>query len=246
MSTACPHRTLSFALVAVCGLFCAAAASAQTVTAVVTAPQNVVSLSASASVEVTKDWLSVSFSTSTDGAEAAMVQSKLRQALDAALAEARKVAKPGELEVQTGSFSLHPRYAPKGGINGWQGTAELLVQGRDAQAIAQLTGRIQSLSIARVGYSLSRAAREKVEADVAAQAVGRFRERAQAMARQFGFAGYTLREVTVSTNEPPSGAYPMMQARMAAAPPAEAALPVEAGKATVTTSVSGSVQLQLQ
>ena len=104
--------------------------------------RDMLSLTASASTEVTRDVLAVTFSTTREGTEAAGVQSALKQALDAALAEAKKIAKPGQVDVQTGNFSLHPRYSNKGGITGWHGTAELQVEGKDAAAIAQLTGRI--------------------------------------------------------------------------------------------------------
>jgi predicted secreted protein len=216
----------------------------------VPAPMNVVSLSASASVEVPKDWLTVAFSTSREGPDAATVQGQLRQALDSALTEARKSAKPGQLEVQTGAFSLYPRYAPPGtkglpagGINGWQGNAELLVEGRDTQAIAQLTGRIQSMVIARVGFSLSREAREKVEADVAAQAIARFRARADAVTKQFGMASHTVREVAVQSSEPQGGMVTNMLRAKSSAAMSDESLPVEAGKAVVTATVSGSVQM---
>ena len=67
----------------------------------------------------------------TPAAIAAPLQTQLKQALDAALAEARKVARPGEVELRTGQFSLNPRYLPKGGSNGWVGSTELIVGGRD-------------------------------------------------------------------------------------------------------------------
>jgi predicted secreted protein len=209
-------------------------------------PQNLVVLAASASVEVNKDWLTVVFSTTKDGADAAAVQAQLRTALEAALAEAKKIAKPEQVEVQTGAFSLFPRYAPPtpkqqstgqpGGINGWQGGTELVVEGRDMQAIAQLTGRIQTLTIARVATSLSRQARQKVEADISA--------RADAVTKQFGFAGWTVREVSVNTDAP--GGQPQFQAMAMRAKMSDGdqALPVEAGKATVTANVSGSVQMK--
>ena len=216
-------------------------------------PQNVVTLTATATVEVNKDWLTVVFSTTREGSDAAAVQSQLKQALDAALTEARKSAKPGQVEVQTGAFSLYPRYAPpnpkasssglQAGISGWQGSTELIVQGRDTQAVSQLTARIQTLSIARVGFSLSREAREKVEADVAAEAIARFRARADAVSRQFGFAGYTVREVSVSSDPGAMQPQPMMRAQ-AMRVGGDEALPVEAGKATVTATVSGSVQMK--
>lgn len=205
-------------------------------------PQNVVSLTASATVEVTKDQLTVAFSTTRDGADAGVVQSQLKQAVDAALAEVRKVAKPGQIDVQTGNFALYPRYSPKGGINGWQGSAELLVEGRDITGIAQLTGRVQTMTIARVGFSLSREAREKVDADVTAQAITRFRAKAETISRNFGFGAYAIREVSVQTNEPPSGV-PIFRAQASRATMGDEALPVEAGKANVTASVSGSVQM---
>jgi len=207
-------------------------------------PQNVISLSATATVELSRDWLTIVLATTREGSEAAGVQGQLRQALDAALTEARKAARPGQVEVQTGGFSLAPRYAPKGGgIAGWQGSAELIVQGRDTQAIAQLVGRLQTLSIARVGFSLSREAREKVEAEVTAEAIARFRSRADAVSQQFGFGGYAVREVNVSSDPGLMQSPPLMRAQ-AARMPADDALPVEAGKALVSATVSGSVQMR--
>ncbi len=206
-------------------------------------PRERLSLSASATAEVTRDVLGVSFSTSREGADATAVQAALKQALDAALAEARKLAKPGQVDVQTGGFSLYPRHDPKTGkINGWQGSAELQVEGRDTAAIAQLTGRISTLSIARVGYSLSREAREKAEADITAQAIARYRAKAADYARQFGYGGYVVGEVSIAGDEGQVMRPMMAEMRMKGAM-ADAALPTEAGKASVTVNVSGSVQL---
>lgn len=208
-------------------------------------PEGVLQLTASATLDVPRDWMSLSFSTNREGSDAATVQSQLKQAVDAALAEARRIAKPGQVEVQTGGFSIYPRYGQKGTLTGWQGSTELLVEGRDMAAIGQLTGRIASMSISRVAYSLSREAREKVEAEVSAQAVARFRARAAEHAKQFGYAGYSVREVNVMLEQPQGGPVPMPRMAMALAKSADAeALPVEAGKGTVTATVSGSVQMK--
>jgi len=205
--------------------------------------QGVVSLSSSASIEVTKDLLNVVMTTTREGQDAATVQSQLKQALDAALAEARKAARPGQLEVQTGNFSLYPRYAAKGGINGWQGSAELVIEGKDMPAIGQLTGRIGTMTIGRVGYGVSRELREKVEGEVTAQAIARYRAKAADYAKQFGYAGYLIREVSVGGSEPQMYApAPMLRAKAMSAS-ADEALPVEAGKATIVVNVNGSVQL---
>jgi predicted secreted protein len=207
-------------------------------------PQGVVNLAASASIEVTKDMLTVSFTTTREGQDAGTVQSQLKQALDAALAEAKKFAKPGQVDVQTGNFALYPRYAPKGGITGWQGNAELVVEGRDMTAIGQLTGRITTMTIGRVAYGLSRPLREKVEADASAQAIAAYRAKAADYAKQFGYSGYTLREVNVSSDQPVGFVNAPMMRSKAMSASADEALPVEAGKGTVTVTVSGSVQMK--
>lgn len=242
-----PRRTRALTRSSSIGALASAAAALLSVSAATAqtlpSPEHVINLSASASIEVQRDWLTVVFSTTREGPEALAVQTQLKQALDAAMAEARKVARPGEVEFQGGAFSLHPRYSPKGSTNGWTGQTELIVQGRDMAAIAQLTGRIQTLTISRVGYSLSRAAQEQVESQVTAEAVARFRARAEQTARLFGYTGYLLREASIGGGEAPQG-MPMMEmrARVASAPMADAPLPVEGGKTTVTVTVNGSVQ----
>lgn len=235
-------RTLRASL-AVALLAVAAGAGAQTPLATTVAPQNVVNLSASAAQEVPKDLLTIVFSTSREGPDAGQVQAQLKQALDTALAEARKAAKPGQLDVQTGNFALYPRYSNKGAANGWTGSAELVVEGKDMPAISQLAGRINTLTVARTSFGLSREAREKVDADVTAQAIARFKLKAEQVAKQFGFGGWALREVSVQGSDMSSGPQPMMRMQASAAPPADSALPVEAGKTQVTATVSGSVQL---
>ncbi len=206
-------------------------------------PQGVLNLSSSATVEVARDLMSVTLSTTREGTDAAAVQAQLKQALDAALAEARKVARPGLVEVRTGNFELHPRYAKEGVISGWQGSTELIVEGRDLTAIAQLTGRITTLTLARVSYDLSREVREKAEGEATAQAIARYRARAADYARQFGYSGYVIREVGINSNEPPPPRPFGVQMRAMSAA-AEQALPVEAGNGTVVVSVTGTVQLK--
>lgn len=234
------------ALLAAC-LAGSGAVLAQTPALVQAPPKNVLSLSAEASQEVAQDLLSITLSTTKEGADASGVQSQLRQALDAALAQARKAAQPKLLEVRTGAFSIAPRYAAKPGssgntITGWQGRAELVIEGSDTAAISQLAGRLTSLTVARVAFGLSREARERVEAEVAAQAITRFKGRAESYARQFGFGGYSLREVAVGSGDVATVA-PSYRVRALGATMADEAQPVEAGKSLVTVNVSGSIEL---
>lgn len=87
-------------------------------------PRNVVQLAATGTVEVQQDLLVLNLSTNKEAADAATVQTQLKQALDTALTEAKRNAQPGQLDVRTGPFGLYPRYGKDGKINGWQGRAE--------------------------------------------------------------------------------------------------------------------------
>lgn len=205
-------------------------------------PSGVVALTASASVEVTRDLMAVTLSATREGTDASTVQSALKQALDAALLEARGAARPGQIDVRTGNFSMNPRYSPKGQLNGWQGTAELVIEGRDLTGIGQLAGRIQSMTIARVAQGLSREQREKAESGVTAQAIARYRTQAAEVTKQFGYSSYAVREVSVNSNEQ-GGPEPMMMRAKVFAAAADAPLPVEAGQTSVTVTVSGTVQM---
>src|SRR5690606_29342128 len=92
---------------------------------------NVVSLSATGETDVPQDLLILSLRTTKEGSSAAAVQNELKAALDKALALARSQEKKGLMDVRTGQFSLYPRYGKEGKIAGWQGTAELLLEGKD-------------------------------------------------------------------------------------------------------------------
>jgi len=212
-------------------------------------PVGVLGLTANANVDVTRDVLQIVFSTTRDGSDANAVQGQLKQALDTALAEAKKAAKPGQVDVQTGNFSLYPRYATvqstgKQTINGWQGSAELIVEGRDLATIGALVGKITTMTVARVGYRLSREAMQRVEADVVADAIARFRAKAGDYAKQFGYAGYAIREVTVSSSDAGQGPMRAMSAPAMRSAVVSEPLPVEPGKETVTATVGGTVQMK--
>jgi len=243
------QRLLRLAAAAVATVGIATAASAQT-TVLQAAPQNLVSLTAQASADVPQDMVAITLQVLREGSDAASVQSQLRQTLDAALTEARKAVRPGQLAVRTGAFSLFPRYAnpSKPGaapaISGWQGQAELVLDGRDIGAISQLAGRLSGLTVSRVQPGLSREARDQAETEVAAQAIAQFKARAEAYARQFGFASYSLREVTVGGGELSAPQpQPMFRAAMAKVMSADESQPLAPGQTTVSVSVSGSIQL---
>ncbi len=208
-------------------------------------PANVVQLSATGQVEVAQDMLTMRLSTRREATDANTVQNQLKVALDQALALARPQARAGGLDVRTGGFGLTPRYGRDGQVSGWQGTAELILEGTDIARVTATAGQIQSLTVAQAYFGLSREATLKLETEAQAQAIERFKRKADEVSKAFGFSGYSVREVSVSSADQP--AYrpaPRMVAMEMKAAAADAPVPVEAGKAAVTVIVNGAIQMK--
>lgn len=205
-----------------------------------------VNLSASASAELPFDTLGVSLRVQREGPDAAALQQQLQQVLEGALAEARReTARGAGVEVSSGGFQIGARYGRDGKLNGWSGSAELLVKGQDLARVAALAARLPGLTVAGVQYSLSPAARERGERELGAQAIRKFRARAGEVAQQFGYRDYTLLEAQLQTIDEQPGQRVPVFAMKAAAPMAEAApLPVEVGKGLLSVTVQGAVRLE--
>lgn len=222
-------------------VLCGAAVQAQSPAP---APRDVVQFSASATAEARQDLLSVTLRATREGSDPALVQEQLKSVLDAALADARAAALTGSMESRSGNFSLAPRQGRDGRITVWQGSTEMVLSGRDFERITTTAGRIQGMAVASVVFGLSREQRERLESQARLQAIERFRVRAGEIARAFGFAGYTLREVHIDSQEQGAVIRPRLMAMEARSSAADAPLPVEAGLATVQVTVNGSVQLK--
>lgn len=210
-----------------------------------TDPAQVVNLSASAHQQAQQDWLRVVVRTTQDGNDPMVLQKQLKKILDEALGKLRAQAQPRVIEVNSGAFGITPRYNDKGRVIGWQGQAELVIEGRDFARISQLVGEVPRMPVESAQFSLSRQARQQLEAEVQSQAVQNFRQKARQLAKDFGFGSYTLRQVTVGSVDRPTPAAPMVAVtRMAVADTAPSPVPLEAGKDEVQITVSGSIVLR--
>lgn len=210
--------------------------------------RNVVQLSASGSVEVEQDWLQMSLATTQEGRDAAVVQKQLQQIVDLALRSLKGQEQGQAMQVRSGSFGVYPRQSADGKIKAWQGRAEIVIEGKDFARISQAAAQVPNMTVSAMGFGLSKEGRQAVQEQAQSQAIERFKRRASGLAKQFGFASYTLREVNVNSQD---GFYaPRMQrangmlAMASAKGDVDDALAVEAGTEQVTVEVSGSVQLQ--
>lgn len=203
-----------------------------------------VHLSASAQTEVQQDWLVMNLAVQKEGLHAPAVQKQLSAVLTAALAIAKPWVKPGSVDLSTGEMNVSPRYGRDGKVNGWVGSAQLLLQGRDAEQISTLAGRLQDLTVSQIEWQLSPEQKSAAEGRIQAEAVKQFQTKAKSLTQQFGFVSYSLREVRVSAQERAEvSAMPRIaMAQMDAS--AGSPVPTLAGKSRVVVHVSGSIVLR--
>lgn len=204
----------------------------------------VLHLSASAQTDVPQDWLVINLSVQKEGLQAPAVQKQLNAVLSSALALATPMVKPGGLEVKTGEMNVSPRYGRDGKINGWMGSAQVTLQGRDVEQVTTLAGRLQELTVSQIDWRLSPEQKAAAEARIQAEAVERFQSKAQSLTKQFGFAAYTLREVRINAQEAGEGVVMPRMAMAVAMDAAPAPVPTAAGKSRVVVNISGSITLR--
>ncbi|KWF67195.1 hypothetical protein WL92_06520 [Burkholderia multivorans] len=207
-------------------------------------PAGVLSLSSQASADVPQDIIHITLFYEQQAKDPGSLTSALNQRADAALAQAKGVS---GVSAHTGAFSVYPSTDRDGKISAWRGRTEVVLESRDFAAASKLAGQLSNLmQVASVEFSLSPEAQRAAEQKLTTEAIKSFRARADEAAKAFGYSSYTIRDVNVGSgrNVQP---YPRMMA-MAAAPmdsaKMSAPIAVEGGKATVSVTVNGSVQMK--
>lgn len=204
-------------------------------------PAGVLNLDARATTDVPTDVVSMTLAVEQEGAEPGPISAALSQRAQRVIAEAKRT--PG-VTAESGGFTIYPSNDKNGRISAWRGRAEVRLESKDFAAVSKLAGELASqMQVQNIAFSLSREARDAAESKLIDEAIASFKTKAQHTAKAFGYASYTIRNVHVGQ----AGAVtPMPRAYMAKSMAAEAMaapVPVEGGKAQVTVTVSGSVQM---
>jgi predicted secreted protein len=204
---------------------------------------NVVTIEASATAEVPTDTLTVTMFAEEQGPDPAAIAARVNARLDEALARAKKEPK---VEARSGNYQTTPVYDRANQITGWRIRADLVFESRDFKTAAALAGALQpALKLWSMTFSLSRGAREAAEAALLTEALGKFQEKARAVAKGLGFPGYVLGQIVVRNEAamPPPVAFRGVAMSAMADGGASPPVPAEGGKNAVTVNVSGSVVL---
>ncbi len=207
-------------------------------------PPNVpiVTVSASATTSIANDRMHAWLRAEADNADpvkaAAEVNGRIARAI------ARIKGAPG-VEVKTSGYSSY-QVTEKNQPSRWRVTQSITLEGADFGTMAALVTKLQAddmLLLSGMSFDVSRDARRKAEDALTDQAIKSWQARAQNAARALGFDAWRTGRINVMTSEPNR---PMPMMRMAAAPMAAAAPPVnvEGGNTEVSVTVSGEAVLE--
>lgn len=146
--------------------------------------------------------------------------------------------------VKSGNQSTYPIYTQSRKIDGWRMRSELLIESRDFGAVSELLGRLQQmrLVVGDIAQMPSPETRRQVEEEAMREAIRAFQNRAAVVAEQLG-KGWKIKQMHI--NQGGGSPVPIMRGARAAMLAADAApAPIEAGESTITTHVTGQIELE--
>lgn len=200
-----------------------------------------IQLSAQASAAANNDTLIAVLIAQRQGSNVSKLADEVNQLVARAISRSKQVR---GIEVQTLGYQTAPVYEQQH-QTGWRVTQSLQLTSRNVRALSKLLGDLQgTLMLQGVGYQVSQAQRNKLEATLISKAITEFQHRAKIITHQLGRKRYRLVKMQINTG----GAVrtPLRIQRYAAAeatPAAPAA--IEAGKQRITVTASGTIELVL-
>jgi len=205
----------------------------------------VISLQSEAVTEVQQDKVTIFLATEFNEATQAEVDQQLRKVVDSVIAEAKQQE---VVNVSSSHYRVYPTSDRKGAISGWRGQAEIKLESTDIQAAGELATQLSDrMAVSRLYFSVSPEARAQYEKELLSDAIDNFKQRAQVITDNMGFASYQYKEVNVGgsgANYMPVGRSAMMASSdvMSSAPMQEK-LALESGTEHISVSVNGSIYL---
>ena len=199
-------------------------------------------LNAQASQKVATDEMVALLGVTREGTNLGALNQAVLTELQGALAQARQVA---GVNGRLGAVQTQRTYSQKGEPNGWRVVGTLELDSRKLKELGDLVGALSlRLEMRGVSFRLSSQRTKELEEQLLVDAAKSFGQKARSLATSFGYAGYRLKEVSVSQARPgpdPGIAVPMMAMKAQAMAPAS--MPAEGGEVELSVTMSGTVTL---
>lgn len=198
-------------------------------------------LQAEANAEIAQDTVQITLAAELSDTTQTAVADALTKTLQDTMKQAKASAEgKADIKISSGNYRIWPMNDKDGKITNWRGRAEILLESTDFAAASALAATVSDrMPVANLRFSVSPQERAKKEEALLAEAAQAFRDRAQALADAFGYAGYSVKEINLGG----AGARYEAAPRMMAMAADKASVPLEGGTEMVSVSINGSIFL---
>jgi predicted secreted protein len=202
-----------------------------------------VDLVAEATREVANDLMTATMVVEASDANPVALATLLNRATAEAL---RTAGEFREVRARSGGSQTYPVYDRNNRPTGWRGRAEVRLESRDFQQMAQLVARLQAtMQLGNIAFGVSPELRRQTENDLINEAVAAFRARADIASSALGARGYRIKRLAINSSAAFPPPRPMARMATAAADAAPPPPPVfEGGTSQVQVGVQGSVEVE--
>jgi predicted secreted protein len=176
-----------------------------------------------------------------DGDKPGELARRVNQVIANALATAKNQS---EVKVKSGSSNTYPVYAKNSRtIESWRMRSELLLESRDATALSELLGKLQSsLAVGSLYFGPAPDTLRKIDDATAMDALAVFQEKAARYAAALG-KPYRIVSINIGSNGVSPAPTRFDNMRMKSAMSAAAPMPTEAGESQIIVNVNGQIEL---
>jgi len=201
-------------------------------------------MSGAAEMELPNDEAVAHFFYETQDPDLAKAQSLVNQRVGDGTAALRK-ADP-QAQIETAGYSSFPVYSGPSNrtLAGWRVRQGVSLRTANVAALPKTVSAAQStLSLGSIDFRLSKATRDKVDAQLIALAIANLNARVAAAAQALGVPAQRIRLEELDFSGRESGPRPMAMARMSVSADAVPAPTFEAGVSTERLTVNGKARL---
>lgn len=204
-------------------------------------PSGLVTLQASASVELDTDTMIATVAVEAENHDPALLAKTMNKKMTWAL----ETAKPFKrIKVKGGQYSSHQLYN-KRIFKAWRGTQRIVLESKNSAELGQLIGLLQKkLLVKSIQYRVSKEKVAQVKKGLLKQAINKFKQQASLISQQFDKSTYQIHAININSNSPQrpihyAASRMMSDSAMSKSSPAQ----LQQTTSSISVNINGSIKL---
>jgi len=204
-------------------------------------PSGLVTLQASASIELDTDTMIATVAVEAENHDPAILAKTMNKKMAWALATAKPFKR---IKVKGGQYSSHQLYN-KRIFKAWRGTQRIVLESKNSAELGQLIGLLQKkLLVKSIQYQVSKEKVAHVKKGLLKQAINKFKQQASLISQQFDKSTYQIHAININSNSPQrpihyAASRMMSDSSMSKSAPAQ----LQQTTSSISVNINGSIRL---